>query len=321
MKPGRLATFLVCLTLALAANPQLAAPASANENDSPLLPPPLPGTEGVPPADNGPPADNSTTAPGDSWTICQMVESAAAANGLPSEFFAQIIWQESRFRSDTLGPITRNGQRAQGIAQFMPMTAAERLVQNPFDPVEALPKSAEFLRELRAQFGNLGLAAAAYNAGPQRVRNWLSGKRGLPSETQTYVRKVTGRSAQEWAQPDQNFFTVAISKEIPCAHSVKLVARAQSPPSVIQPNPASTWGVQLTGDRSELKALAAYRQLQKKHDEILGNYEPVIIRTVIRLSAAPIWTRVRVDADSREAALTLCSRLRAVGESCVLAHN
>ena len=45
----------------------------------------------------------------------------------------------------------------------------------------ALPKSAEFLRELRAQFGNLGLAAAAYNAGPQRVQDWLRGKRTLPS--------------------------------------------------------------------------------------------------------------------------------------------
>jgi soluble lytic murein transglycosylase-like protein len=46
----------------------------------------------------------------------------------------------------------------------MPMTAAERLLRNPFDPAEALPKSAEFLRELQEQFGNLGLAAAAYNA-------------------------------------------------------------------------------------------------------------------------------------------------------------
>jgi soluble lytic murein transglycosylase-like protein len=91
-----------------------------------------------------------------------MVESAAAAHGLPFEFFARVIWQESRFRSHAVGPVTRSGWQAQGIAQFMPMTAAERLLRNPFDPAQALPKSAEFLRELRAQFGNLGLAAAAY---------------------------------------------------------------------------------------------------------------------------------------------------------------
>src|SRR5687767_15365267 len=97
-------------------------------------------------------------------SICLMIESAAQANGLPLEFFARVIWQESRFRADVVGPVTRSGERAQGIAQFMPRTAAERGLLDPFDPVQALPKSAEFLSELRAEFGNLGLAAAAYNA-------------------------------------------------------------------------------------------------------------------------------------------------------------
>jgi soluble lytic murein transglycosylase-like protein len=102
---------------------------------------------------------------------------------LPLEFFARIIWQESRFKADAVGPLTRTGQRAQGIAQFMPVTAAERLLHDPFDPPEALRKSAAFLRELQDQFGNPGLAAAAYNAGPQWIRDWLTGKRSLPSET------------------------------------------------------------------------------------------------------------------------------------------
>ena len=109
--------------------------------------------------------------------ICLMIESAARANDLPLEFFARVIWQESRFQSNAVGPVTRSGQRAEGIAQFMPGTANERRLLDPFDPVQALPKSAEFLNELRGQFGNLGLAAAAYNAGPQRVRDWLAGKR------------------------------------------------------------------------------------------------------------------------------------------------
>src|SRR4030088_1094369 len=105
--------------------------------------------------------------------MCLMIESAAKANDLPLEFFARVIWQESRFQSDAVGPVTRNGQRAQGIAQFMPGTANERRLLDPFDPVQALPKSAEFLSELRNQFGNLGLAAAAYNAGPRRGRGRL----------------------------------------------------------------------------------------------------------------------------------------------------
>jgi len=123
---------------------------------------------------------------------------------------------------------------------------------NPFDPLQALPKSAEFLRELRAQFGNLGLAAAAYNAGPQRVRDWLARKRSLPSETQKYVRNVTGRSAQDWARPDQKFLTGTISTEISCEQMqmAKLVAKPQPTSAIVQPKPTSEWGVQLVGDRS-----------------------------------------------------------------------
>ena len=56
--------------------------------------------------------------------MCLMIESAAKASDLPLEFFARVIWQESRFRSDAVGPMTRRGQRAQGIAQFMSPTRA-----------------------------------------------------------------------------------------------------------------------------------------------------------------------------------------------------
>ena len=111
-----------------------------------------------------------------SQSLCPLIQSVAAQNELPVEFFARLIWQESRLRPDAVGPVTRSGKRAQGIAQFMPATAAERFLLDAFDPAQALPKSAEFLRELRGKFGNLGLAAAAYNAGPQRVQDWLSGK-------------------------------------------------------------------------------------------------------------------------------------------------
>src|SRR5262245_36456138 len=59
-------------------------------------------------------------------SVCLMIESAARAHNLPLEFFARVIWQESRFQPNVVGPRTRSGDRAQGIAQFMPRTAAER---------------------------------------------------------------------------------------------------------------------------------------------------------------------------------------------------
>jgi hypothetical protein len=295
--------FLVCLSPASVANAQLFEPENA----------------GAPPsirAGQEPRGDNTlATTP----SICQVVQSAAVVNGLPFEFFAQVIWQESRFRSDAVGPITRSGQRAQGIAQFMPMTAAERLLHDPFDPVEALPKSAEFLRELWTQFGNLGLAAAAYNAGPQRVRDWLAGKRTLASETQTYVRIVTGHSVQEWARPEQVVLAITIPREMSCGETAKAVERPQSPSAVSRPK--STWIAQLIGDSSETNALTRFRQLQKKHQALLGMYEPFIIRTTLRVRAEPIWTRIRVELDTRQAAESLCSRLEVVGEYCLVQRN
>jgi pimeloyl-ACP methyl ester carboxylesterase len=57
-------------------------------------------------------------------SICLMIESAARANDLPVDYFARVIWQESRFQPDVVGPRTRNDQRAQGIAQFMPVGQA-----------------------------------------------------------------------------------------------------------------------------------------------------------------------------------------------------
>lgn len=141
--------------------------------------------------------------PGGHDSFCLMLETTARSNSLPVDFLARLIWQESRFRQDVVGPITRGGERAQGIAQFMPTTAAEVGLADPFDPGQALAKSGALLDMLRNEFGNLGLAAAAYNAGPQRVNNFLAGKSGLPAETRQYVLAITGHPVEDWAKPKQ----------------------------------------------------------------------------------------------------------------------
>ena len=263
-------------------------------------------------------------------SICEMVGAAAATYGLPVEFFTRIIAQESGFKADAVGPVTRSGHRAQGIAQFMPMTAAEHLLHDPFNPVEALPKSAEFLRDLRAQFGNLGLAAAAYNAGPQRVRNWLVGKETLPLETQAYVQKVTGHSAQEWSRP-QLVPTLSVPKDASCAEVARAatksgvsgvaVASGQAAVTPMRLVSAALWAVQLIGDKSENKARDLYGQLQKRHQAILGSYQPVVLQTSLRGNSAPIWNRIRLNVSNREVADSLCGRLRAAGETCLVQRN
>ena len=107
--------------------------------------------------------------------------------------FVRLIWRESRFNPSAVSP-----KGAQGIAQFMPGTAIDRGLDNPFEPKSAIMHSASLLADLLREFGNFGLAAAAYNAGEERVRGWLAGNSGLPWETEAYVQFVTGRAAAEW---------------------------------------------------------------------------------------------------------------------------
>src|SRR4029078_11847073 len=145
------------------------------------------------------PASDDKTSRQAPQTICLLGESPGHANELPTEFFVRLIWQESRFRAGAIGPRTRSGKQPLGAAQSMPVRAAERNLLDPFNAIEALPKAAEFLKDLRSQFGNLGLAAAAYNAGPGRVRAWMGGTSAMRSHTRAYVLAVTGNSVEEWA--------------------------------------------------------------------------------------------------------------------------
>ena len=130
-------------------------------------------------------------------SMCNAVVSVARANDLPIPFFANLIWQESNFNVKS---ISRAG--ALGVAQFMPQTANEHGLINPFEPIHALHAAGKLLRRLQAQFGNLGLAAAAYNAGPGRVSNWMAKRGGLPGETRTYVIRITGRQAEQWTSSE-----------------------------------------------------------------------------------------------------------------------
>jgi hypothetical protein len=143
--------------------------------------------------------------------LCNALYASAEANDLPIPFFANLIWQESRLRNDA---VSRKG--ALGIAQFMPETAAETGLNNPFDPMQAIPASARFLRELRLEFGNLGFVAAAYNAGARRVAEWLEHRSSLPRETRGYVIRVTGLSVDDWRNMPVNDDALTFVQRLPC---------------------------------------------------------------------------------------------------------
>jgi Transglycosylase SLT domain/SPOR domain len=269
------------------------------------------------------PSRAESRAGGTQTSICLMLESAARAYELPLEFFARLIWRESRFRAEAVGPRTRSGARAQGIAQFMPGTAAERALLDPFDPVQALPKSAEFLQQLRRRFGNLGLAAAAYNAGPRRVQDWLNGSGNMPQETRDYVVAITGRSVEDWSAAKVDY---APTRSVSCGEIMALL-KAQPTPYFaalerrIEQGNAKPWGVQLAAGFSRDNALAAYARMVKRFGGLSKGHDPVVGSTTLRSRGTRPFYQVRIGADTRNEADSLCAKIRKSGGACMVLRS
>ena len=165
-------------------------------------------------------------------SLCHTLASAAQAHGIPVGFFARLIWQESKFKQRV---VSHAG--AQGVAQFMPAVAAERGLRNPFDALDALPHSARFLKEHVETFGNLGLAAAAYNGGARRVMDWLARRGGLPQETRQYVKSITGHEPERWTEENPIELAVNLPSRAPCEGVAELSREAEPAKLAVQLEP------------------------------------------------------------------------------------
>jgi hypothetical protein len=245
--------------------------------------------------------------------LCRLIEGAARTQQIPHDLLTKLIWQESSFRPRVVSPAG-----AQGIAQFMPGTARERGLADPFDPEQAIPKAAEFIAHLAEQFGNLGLAAAAYNGGPARVTSWLAGQGGLPAETRNYVLAVTGRSAEEWAA-DAKEQRNADTRSSPGQSCQQIVATLRIPGrGDTLEAPFAPWGVQLAGNFSKDRALATFRRTSQAYASLLKDVRPMIIGTRLRYRGTRTFYRVRAPAETRQAAEQLCRNIRTAGGSCIV---
>ena len=125
--------------------------------------------------------------------VCRAIETAAGANALDPNFFVRLVWKESLFDAAAISPAG-----AQGIAQFMPGHGRAARARDPFNPAEALQASARYLADLSRAYGNIGLAAVAYNGGEARAERFVAGAGGLPLETRAYVAAITGHTAETW---------------------------------------------------------------------------------------------------------------------------
>jgi hypothetical protein len=245
--------------------------------------------------------------------ICSLISDAAKTYGLPKDYFARLIYKESRFDVRAVSPVG-----AQGVAQFMPQTARIRGLEDPFDPRQAIPASASFLADLKAQFGNFGLAAAAYNGGPNRVARWLErGSGSLPAETEDYVQSITFRPADWFRVREREVEPRPLEKgtdfDTACRKFKIIATRAFGATTARAP-----WGVQIAGGINRRAAIRAYNRAKRRYASVIRGPGPILVRSKRNLRQR---YSARVGAPSRKAAQVLCAKIRRVGGTCVVRRN
>ncbi|HML86984.1 MAG TPA: lytic transglycosylase domain-containing protein [Methylomusa anaerophila] len=117
--------------------------------------------------------------------IASIVHSAALKYGVNPMLALAVAKTESNLAPDAVSPAG-----AAGVMQLMPETASELGIQNIADPRENIDGGVRYLKQMLNIFnGDVNKAVAAYNAGPQAVKQYG----GIPPyrETQEYVARVS----------------------------------------------------------------------------------------------------------------------------------
>ncbi len=246
--------------------------------------------------------------------ICNLIEVNADANGLPREFFARLIWKESRFDEKAVSPAG-----AEGIAQFMPATAKLVGLADSFDMNQAIPASARHLADLKRSMGNLGLAAAAYNAGEGRIDRWLNSGGYLPLETANYVLDIMGEPADNFSNRAHTGTNRALDPTLDfraACRKLPIIMSRTIPMARIQQKP---WGIQVAGNFRRSAAVNQWERERRKF-AILKRYQPVVSRIRSPIGRRGIYA-VRIGVDNRAAANQICAQLRGAGGACVVMRN
>lgn len=249
--------------------------------------------------------------------VCGIIEHYALRNDLPAPFFARLIWRESLFQPDAVSP-----KGAEGIAQFMPGTAKLRGLSNSFDAVAALGKSAEYLNELKLRYGNLGFAAAAYNAGEAGLERFLKSD-SLPHETRDYVLAITAHPVEDWRDNPPKSLDLALDKKKSFLDGCIALASTRRLREIVVAEEAiwAPWGVQLAAHFQKSIAQRLFLNSVKKLPAPINGEKAILVRERNASFGARRRYAARIGRETRAEANTLCAAIRRSGGSCLVVRN
>lgn len=247
--------------------------------------------------------------------VCQAIEREAGRNDLDPHFLARLLWKESLFEANAISPVG-----AMGIAQFMPGTAEIVGLDDPFNPAKAIEVSARYLRKLTDDFGNVGLAAVAYNGGENRAARYVAQGGNLPWETQDYVQAITGLTAQNWRENPPEKLDIRLDKTRPFRAACIDLAGSRTLREFQTLDHPWPWGVIVATHPSRSGVTNQVSRLNRQLRPILGGKRVSYVRR--RVSGGPkrLYT-AQIGYSSKTEAFAFCTRLRSVGGRCLVLKN
>ncbi|MCF3642337.1 transglycosylase SLT domain-containing protein [Rhizobium sp. TRM95111] len=249
--------------------------------------------------------------------ICSAIEHFSIRHDLPPGFFARLIWRESLFRPDAVSP-----KGAEGIAQFMPATARRRGLDDSFHALQALSASAAYLAALRRTYGNLGLAAAAYNAGEAGVERFIANGR-LPFETRAYVMAITGHAAESWTDETLPGADFRLDADTPFRTACIALSERRRLKEIVYADEGewAPWGIQLAAHFDKAVARRLFLMAVARLPAPLDAEKPLIRRERNARFGSRARYTARIGRESRAEAEAVCASIRRSGGACIVFRN
>jgi len=280
---------------------------------------------------------------GDPWA--PHIAEASQRFDVPEQWIRAVMKVESGGRTQMNGKPIVSRAGAMGLMQVMPSTYEELRVKHglgsdPFEPHDNIIAGTAYLREMYEKFGSPGFLAA-YNAGPGRYGEYLTGDRGLPSETRNYVAmispQITGAEPNRRVAdtmyaaipapnvPDRTVIAATIAPPQP--RPVVTASAVPAPPAPLQAAkpapaapvrlasaPAGDWGIQVGAFRSPTESNKAVEEARRAVPDLLTPARVAVME--VNTPAGRLY-RARLIGVSSASADRACARLSSQGSACM----